>query len=59
MLAVQSRAALDPFLDTLQEVAQNDMDGRCQVSIFVDNEPGLMIDDLEGEDALQYHVNPT
>jgi len=57
MLAVQARQALDPFLDTLKEVTDDDMDGRCSVTVFVDNEPGLIIDDLEGEDALQYHVS--
>jgi len=39
MLAVQTRAALDPFLHTLQDVAADDFDGRCVLSVFVDNEP--------------------
>jgi NAD(P)H-flavin reductase len=57
MLAVQSRRALDPFLDTLKEAAEDDLDGRCTISVFVDNEPGFVVDDLEDSD-LQYHGVP-
>ena len=41
MLAVQKRAALDPFLATLRAMVDDDLDGRCELSVFVDKEAGV------------------
>jgi NAD(P)H-flavin reductase len=48
MLAVHHKAALVPFLATLEDMAKDDFDGRCQLSIFVTEKEGLTVTETSG-----------
>mmetsp|Transcript_33043 Transcript_33043/g.95665 ORF Transcript_33043/g.95665 Transcript_33043/m.95665 type:complete len:106 (+) Transcript_33043:1098-1415(+) len=51
-----TRTMLDPFLDTLQDALHDDLDGRLQISIYVDGERDLTAP-VSGE-KLTFHGVP-